>query len=203
MDLEFWENYYKSADFVTKESPFAEFCISNFDIKGNLIELGCGNGRDAAFFASHGIDVIGIDQCHNAIERLNELRIPKAIFKVADFTNLLDTEQYDNIYSRFTLHSVEEEAQERVISWASKVLNNGFFGIEVRSVNDSLFGKGSPGGRNIWITDHARRFVEIKDLRNSLITNGFQIIYELESNGLAIYKNEDPVVIRIVAKIKR
>lgn len=201
MDKEYWENYYKNAKLVTEESPFAKFFVSNFKIEGTLIELGCGNGRDAAYFASKDIQVLGTDQCHSSIGRLNELNLPNAIFEVADFTNLSTEKQFDNIYSRFTLHSVEEDAQERVIAWASKAIRNGYFAIEVRSVKDSFCGQGELVGKNTWFKDnHSRRFVECSELHKSLVKHGFEIIYEIESNGLAVYKNEDPVVIRVIAR---
>lgn len=201
MDLEYWESYYKKNKMDMRPSPFANFLTSNYKLDGNIIELGCGNGRDAVYFAKNGSDVIGVDQCQITIDRLNKIGILNTKFIADDFTNLSLLQEYHNIYSRFTLHSIDSESELRTIKWASKVLNSGVFAIEVRSVKDDLFGQGELIAKNTWFTDHARRFVNFEEIKNILITNGFYIIYEEESRGLAPYKNEDPVVIRIIAKI--
>ena len=200
MDKEYWEKYYKEARLITAPSQFAVFVVENFSLSGNLIELGCGNGRDTAYFASHGLNVLGIDQCNNSVNRLNELNIVNAKFEKDDFTNLNSQRKFDNIYSRFTLHSVNVESERRTIKWAAKAINGGFFAIEVRSTKDDFFGKGKLIKKNTWFTDHARRFVDFKEIKDTLIKNGFSIIFEKESRGLAPYRNEDPVVIRIIAK---
>ena len=200
MDIEYWENYYKEKKMVTKPSSFAKFLTSNYKLDGNIIELGCGNGRDAVHFAKEGLDIVGVDQCQVAIDELNKMGIPNTKFILDDFTNLGFSKEYHNIYSRFTLHSIDSESELRTIKWASKVLNGGVFALEVRSVKDDLFGQGKRIAKNTWFTDHARRFIDFDEIKETLIKNSFSIVYEEEGRGLALYKNEDPVVIRIIAR---
>ena len=46
-----------------------------------LIELGCGNGRDSLFFAKNGINVTGIDASETAIDELrNTVELDNCIF---------------------------------------------------------------------------------------------------------------------------
>ena len=40
------------------------------------------------------------------------------------------------------------------------------------------------------------------NLLNRIENSGFEIMYKIEDKGLAIYKDEDPVVIRIIAQKK-
>ena len=53
---------------------------------------------------------------------------------------------------------------------------------------------------NAWFTDHYRRFINLEELINELEEIGFKILFQIESKGLAPYKDEDPVIIRAVCK---
>ena len=63
-------------------------------------------------------------------------------------------------------------------------------------------GKGEVISSNERSEGHYRRFIDFNELKSRLIDAGFEIEESLESNGLAIYKDDDPVVIRIIAKKK-
>ncbi len=200
-DREYWENYYESHMDHGKPSSFANFVIETFQPTGSLIELGCGNGRDSIFFAMENLQVIGVDQCENVVQRLNFLNLPKAEFIKADFTKLTNHTRYDNIYSRFTLHSVNKADASRALNWAfSSLENNGYLFIEVRSIKDDLYGQGKQVAEDAWQTDHYRRFVKNEEFKAELEEIGFQIVYHKESRGLAPYKDEDPIAIRSVCK---
>ena len=76
---------------------------------------------------------------------------------------------------------------------------SGIFFSESRSVKSSL---GQSLDQDVYETDHKRRFIHKNDLIHQLESNGFTIENAIESNGLAIYKDDDPVVIRITARKK-
>lgn len=87
----------------------------------SIVELGCGNGRDALFFANKGMNVLAIDQCEEEIKFLsNKYKNLKNIaFRADDFTNLKDSNPpFDIVYSRFTLHSVSKEQETKTLMWA-------------------------------------------------------------------------------------
>lgn len=67
------------------------------------------------------------------------------------------------------------------------------------SINDPLAREGEVISPTERIHGHYRRFIVRDDLIQSLQTIGFSIDDAVESTGLAPYKNEDPVVIRIRA----
>lgn len=201
MDKAYWESYYAHVSFKSNPSDFAQFLFNEYSLKGSIIELGCGNGRDSIFFSSKGLEVIGVDQCTYSIHKLNELYNPKINFIVDDFTNLNNDIKAINIYSRFTFHSIDMESAQRTIKWAAKTIQGGYFAIEVRSVKDDLYGEGEKIGKDTWFTDHTRRFVRLNEIINDLKSVGFRILFSKESKGLAIYKDEDPVIIRIIAQL--
>ena len=54
-------------------------------------------------------------------------------------------------------------------------------------------------GKNEFVTDHYRRFINKKDLFNQFNKN-FEILYLNESKGFSKFKKEDPCLIRMIAK---
>ncbi|MEP2025932.1 MAG: class I SAM-dependent methyltransferase [Reichenbachiella sp.] len=199
-DKEFWEDFYSNKKGTLEPSPFATFVFYEIGIKGTIVELGCGNGRDSLFFSDEGLNVFGIDQCQTTISRLNDLGRKNSRFEVKDFTSLGDLGQFDNVYSRFTLHSVSKNQATDTLNWAYSALKvGGKFCIEVRSINDELFGQGTEVEKDAFVTDHYRRFVRLDEMVDELNSIGFKIEFSTESKGLAVYKDEDPSVIRIIA----
>jgi SAM-dependent methyltransferase len=201
--LNFWENYYSNHQIPTDESFFARFVIPFLNEGDTLFEIGCGNGRDSVFFAKQGMKVTAFDQCEKEVGFLNDefSDLKDLLFKAGDFTNLGEQGKVKNIYSRFSLHSVALEKEINTLNWASRSLEeNGLFFIEVRSVFDELCGEGTEVAKNSYVTDHYRRFLEIEPFAQRLEEAGFKILYKLQSKGLAPYKTEDPVVIRIIAQ---
>jgi len=205
-DKEYWSKYYKKL--IEKKanltpSPFAEHIVNNGIIQKNnsLIELGCGNGRDAIFFAKKQIFVTAIDQCANTTKILNNYKNINAY--PADFTNMNNlSEKTDVIYSRFTMHSVDEKGEDSTLKWVfENLLSGGVFCIEARTIKDPLCGRGEDKGNNIWFyNNHHRRFIDANYFKNKLIKNGFAIEFYKESNGFAKYKDEDPIVLRAIVR---
>lgn len=200
--LNYWEEYYKNNQDPVDESPFARFVVPFLKNGGSLYELGCGNGRDSIFFEKFGVNIVAFDQCENEINYLNDKYKSDSIsFEDGDFTALGKKDPSDSIYSRFTLHSVNEEQEVQTLKWAHDTLkDNGLFFIEIRSVHDELFGQGDAVDGNSFVTDHYRRFVNFEDFVGRIEAVGFNVIYKLQSKGLAIYKTEDPMVIRVIAQ---
>lgn len=201
----YWENYYSKHREPSNCSPFAEF-VTPFLKSGNrLIEFGCGNARDSKHFAQQGVSVLAIDQCENEIVYLSEKfkETENLNFLAEDMTNLSELEKSDFLYSRFTIHAIDKKGEEKLIKWASNNLkSNGLFFVEVRSVKDELYGVGEALADNAFFSDHYRRFIVLEELNNRFSDNGFEVLYSLESKGLAPYKTEDPVVIRMIVQKK-
>tara|TARA_B110000285_G_scaffold206038_1_gene244267 strand:+ start:13 stop:654 length:642 start_codon:yes stop_codon:yes gene_type:complete len=205
-DKKYWSNYY--GELLSKQkhltpSPFAQFLIENNYLTRakTLIELGCGNGRDALFFAKKNIKVTAIDQCSNTTELLNTHE--NILSFSADFTKLENlSEKVNIVYSRFTLHSINEQDESETLNWAFENLTaGGFFCIEVRTTKDPLCGKGEDKGNNIWFhNSHHRRFLEAESFKLKLENIGFKTELFIESNGFAIHNDEDPIVLRAIVK---
>ena len=208
-DKEYWENYYSQRTAEINPSLFAQYVKENvIQNHKSIIELGCGNGRDAIYFAANSFEVVAVDQVSNEIEflkyRYNQLK--NIDFECTDFTNLDNSRKFDLVYSRFTLHSITENQENHVIDWAFENLNaNGKFCVEVRGQKNEIFGKGTPveNQANAYIfDDHYRRFLNLETFVNKLITIGFVIEFSAEEKGFAPYKRTDETYIRVIAAKK-
>ena len=116
--------------------------------------------------------------------------------------SIYDTNKFDVVYSRFSMHAIDEEQETILLSNVFKCLKNeGILAIEVRSIHDELYGKGCCVGRNSYVFEnHYRRFIDINELISKLIESGFDIQYAEENVDFAPFKNSNPKIIRIVAR---
>lgn len=203
-NTDYWNQYYQNKICSTEPSPFAKYVSTLVDAGKTMVDLGCGNGRDTIYFAGRGMKMTAIDLSDSAISILKQQSIPNTEFICADFVNQPDPHGngYDYAYSRFTIHSINQ-TQERILlrSIFGALRHGGKFFIEVRSIHDPLFGRGEALERNACFYDnHYRRFIVLDELKTGLQEFGFQIEYAQEKTGFAPYGNDDPPVIRIVAK---
>ena len=205
MNKTYWEKYYKSHSIPDEPSLFARFVLKNYlNDNESLIELGCGNGRDSIFFARHCINVVAIDQCAVELSNLEKLGLPKNLkFVCNNFVELGDGKEVDNVYSRFTLHSISEKEEDLVINWVRKnIKKGGKLFIEVRGKANELYGLGKPvcGEKDAYVHDnHYRRFIDLDNLSKKLRDNDFTIISAEEKSGFAPFKNTNYKFIRIIA----
>ena len=208
MFRDYWDRFYaKPHPELQEPSPFARFCLDKIPADGVLFELGCGNGRDALYFARNGVTVTACDQSTTAIERLTAIVASSDGWRVAPrfivrrFEDLADDGPYAVIYSRFTLHTVDGPTASDALRWAHRNLaSGGSLLIEARTVKDALHGMGEPAGRDAYIHDgHYRRFVRTEELTEELEALGFAIDQVVEGNGMATFGSDDPVVVRAVA----
>lgn len=199
----YWQSYYRTHRDPGSNTAFSQFCLDKFlSGCGSLLEIGCGNGRDAVFFAANGLDVTALDQIGEEIDYLNRTRATdKLRFIEADISEPLNVGSFDCIYMRFSLHSVSAGVQERFLSGLNGHLNEGgLYLVEARSVKDDMYSAGVQISKDENITDHYRRYIDKEALASTLKNLGHRIIYQTESRGLAKYGDEDPVVIRIASQ---
>lgn len=210
MDKNYWKTIYSKQSKDEQPSLFAQYVNKAIGIEGKrIIELGCGNGRDAIYFAnSEAAKVDAIDQCDNIIEllQIRYQQINNLSFQCCDFTNMKDkanNEKYDLVYSRFTLHSISKEEEKQVLCWAfHNLIPNGTLCIEVRGQKNEIFRVGKPveGEPDAFIlNNHYRRFIHFETICKELESIGFYLAYAKEKKGFAPYNGEDETYIRIIA----
>lgn len=198
----YWDNYYKHSKSPIKPSKFSIFCkkyLKHF--KGTLYDVGCGNARDTIYFSKFKIKSMGVDLSKSIIKKNKErFKIIKDAFIHKDFSNLNFVNKEDDvaIYSRFSLHSINQKRQKIFFSNIKKLKNIKILMIEVRTVYDELYGKGKKLSKFEYFDTHYRRFLIPLDLKK-IISKSFKIKYFKVSRNFAKYKNENPKVLRIIA----
>lgn len=196
-DQAYWDQFYLSNQLEREPSSFAKHVQGRF-VKGGMdvLELGCGNGRDSLFFAQKNARVTALDLSSKSIEGLAGMGARNVEFRNQDFSSLDNFSQQDCVYSRFTMHSIDEETERRVFEQLPNVLKaGGYFVMEARSTKDETLEK-------VFGKDHFRRYLDFEETVEKLGKLGFSFEEKIESQGLAPYKEEDPFLIRIVAKLR-
>lgn len=200
----YWESFYKKNDAPQEQSSFAEFISQRFSDIKNIIDVGCGNGRDSIFFASLGYNVIGIDRSNIAISLFKKESLRRKV-KICnfyekdiietDFFQIFDENKIDPcetiIYSRFFLHAIGEEAEQELLKSSLRMMRKGtILCLEFRSTEDKTINKVFP--------HHYRRFIETSTMKEKCISLGMRIDYAVSGRGIAPYKGEDPFVSRLI-----
>jgi adenylylsulfate kinase-like enzyme/2-polyprenyl-3-methyl-5-hydroxy-6-metoxy-1,4-benzoquinol methylase len=202
---EHWNAYYKTAAAPRNASTFATRVADTLGpTRARLLEVGCGNGRDASFFAASGHDVVAIDASVGAIENCRQQHAGSGVaFHAGTLDALAPSlgEGFDVVYSRFCLHAMTRDEEAAFIGGARGMLRpGGRLFIECRSINDPLARKGEIISPTERIFGHYRRFIVRDELRASLEAARFAIEDEVEQSGLAVHGDDDPVVIRMTAR---
>jgi len=166
-----WETFYKNHKFK-EPSSFAKFCEP---LLNNVVELGCGEGRDIRYFISKGINAVGVDPAFGG----------DYVLKQTAEKHIKETESPYCVYTRFFWHAIPRRTQLKILKWAK-----GFLFIEARTTQDKP--------KNIYGA-HKRYLVDVPQLVKDLKSNNFQILHLEEGIGFAKHKSEDPHIVRVIA----
>ena len=110
------------------------------------------------------------------------------VFEEGDFC-YYNKDEFDLIYSRFTLHSITDDQRLKFLSSIKK--SGTYLCIEARSDKDiNNFREHGD--------DHYRNFINFESLTTTLKELKFNILFSKEDNGFAPYKNENPLCVRFI-----
>ena len=208
MDKEYWNRFYEKPSVRAFPSNFANFVSGFFSERGTLIEFGCGNGVDSKFFSEQGWDVFASDVSLRGLEVASAvapesadssiLRFDEVDVGTSSINTYLDQMKLDTaekkpvvIYSRFFLHSLDESEFENFIVTSGKLGSSFYHAHEFRV----------PADEERWKTfsDHRRVFRKVEDVRDRLLMQfEGRVLLEIESAGLAVFGDEDPIVGRLI-----
>ena len=202
--VHYWDEYYKKDAAPSFPSPFAEYVANKLSTKQNILEIGCGNGRDSKYFSSKGHHVTGLDKSAEAIELCKNLYSSDEPIKffygtITDIAKI-NKKKFDLIYSRFVIHAMSLNEELEMLKISYKLLKkNGKLFIECRSTNDPLSQKGEILSHTERVFGHYRRFIILDEFIQRLVQIGFVVVEAIENIGLAKFGEEDPMVIRVKA----
>jgi SAM-dependent methyltransferase len=97
-----------------------------------VLEIGCGNGRDATEIIRRTSDYLGIDVSEKLIE-LARVKVPGGRFKVVDIESFVFPRGFDIIFAFASLIHVPKEAFKEILSVSYHALNpDGVFRISLK-----------------------------------------------------------------------
>ena len=121
-----------------------------------VLDLGCGNGRHAIYFAREGFDASGIDISATAIDWAKDWAMREGLqidFRVGDITQLpYPDASFDVIVSHGVLDHVPMKDARLAVSEAARIMRPaGLFYFDLKSADDLEFGVGKPAGKNTFV----------------------------------------------------
>jgi SAM-dependent methyltransferase len=203
----YWANFYAHHSY-TSGSSFFEFVDGREDTPATVVDIGCGDGRDALAFGGSGRRVLGLDQSPVGIDHATA-RAAKAHLEdtvsfrecdVADTAALGEALQHAMdptdgpvlYYLRFFLHAIDESTQRGLLDAIGTHARPGdSFAAEFRTDKDEPNTKVHRG--------HYRRYQNAEAFLDDLRARGWEVTHQEEGTGLSPYGEEDPVLCRVVA----
>lgn len=205
---EFWDTVYKKRNIPDYPSQYAISLMPELQPCSNILDIGCGNGRDALFFSQHGHQVVGIDGSKAGINAALENALGHGLHASFLQVNIYEPGSYnkfnehhrecfDAIYARFFIHAIDYSGEMSFWQIAKSCLNkNGRIYIEARTVNDPFRVSGKKISESESISGHYRRFIEPSILIKNAEDAGFSLVYKVVGQGMAKFREEDPEVVR-------
>jgi tetratricopeptide (TPR) repeat protein/SAM-dependent methyltransferase len=205
----YWRQFYRDHQ-IEGGSSFANFVFQRFPEPRQVIELGCGTGRDSVFLAGRGHRVVAADRSPEAIERGREARAHAAVdgldFAVVDASDRAQLASFLTgipaaagaellVYLRFFLHSIPEAVEDIIFGALTDLLPAGFrVCAEFRTAEDERRAK--------VFGDHYRRYLDEEAFVTKLSERwGFEIEHLEAGTGLSPYQGEDPHLARVIARL--
>lgn len=124
-----------------------------------LLDLGCGDGRDAVFFADKGLAVTAVDFSESG---LNKLKAKNGKIKclLKDIRKMnFNKNSFEVIFAHLSLQYFDDRTTEKIFEKAYRILKKGgLFFVKCKSADDPLFGQGKKIGENMYRKGHLRHF---------------------------------------------
>jgi len=163
-------------------SPLSVLAKDYFPEKSELLELGCGVGRDAVVFQDAGHAVTATDSSEVVIvQNKDKFDEGGVIFDVLDMQHELpyDSNRFDVVYANLSLHYYLDGKTKEIIEEISRVLKaGGIFAFACKSHDAQRTAGADVVESNVYVakSGHVTHMFSI-DYSKSLLKNDFTIEY--------------------------
>jgi len=184
-------------------SPLAELTEHYFVDTSNILELGCGVGRDAEFFVNCGHSVVATDSSIVVIEQDRQHFANIGIqFDVLDMRGALPyiNDTFDVVYANLSLHYYSHKDTKRIVQNIKGVLKaGGVLVFSCKSVENLELGSGDEVEEGVFVSDsgHVRHLFS-EEYTRRLLKGLFEIEYLDVTDE--VYNGQESSVLRCVAK---
>ncbi len=165
------EKYLKDSKKLTppERLPFAKLLPKG----GSILDVGCGGGRDAEFFAKRGLKVTGTD-ISDVLIKLARKQIPKATFICEDILkSKFPKNSFDGIWAQaILLHLKRNDVPKALKKFHSILKPGGMLHIRVKKGKGEEFVKEKLSGWN----ERFYTYFTKKEMEDMLKKAGFKIV---------------------------
>jgi SAM-dependent methyltransferase len=119
-----YDKYYETVDLFGKPYPELIEFYTNVKVKGNLLDLGCGQGRDSIPLAKLGFNVTGIDNSKVGIDQLNIIAIKENLPLIGIVDDIYSFSNF-NLFEFILLDSMfhfAKKDKEKEISFLERLI---------------------------------------------------------------------------------
>lgn len=167
-------------DFSTEPTEFAGKVARLFQKTSQILELGCGLGNDAVYFAKLGHNVLATDFSDVIIRKDKQTYkdVSSLRFKLVDSSKPLPfkDQKFDVIYARLSLHYFNEQTTRKVFKEISRILKNGgLLCFICKSVNDPLYGQGEEIEKDTFLFENHIRHFFSEEYTKKLLKENYQV----------------------------
>lgn len=176
---ESYNKYYQTENLFGEAYPELINLFAGYPRKGKVLDLGCGQGRDAIPLARLGFSVIGIDSSKVGIEQMNQIAksqnldlkgVVSDIFEFENFT------EYDFVLLDSMFHFTKKDRKKET-EFIKKILAEIKDGcLLIVCIQDT--------GKKVKILNET---IDYENQVNRLIDNKFKYVFEDSESG---YKSE-------------
>ncbi len=207
--LRAWSDYHsgpRGAEIPQDPSPFALWVAAQLEPGARVVELGCGNGRDAVYLAQQGHPVTAYDFTRDAVERTRQLAQARGVKLPARMLNLQDARATlttaarlahrggtRDIVARGMLDTLDADGRSLLWRFASMSQRRGgrtFVEFRTPQSRGERPGSGAPAPT---VLDPE---VAVQEISRA----GGRVVDRSSGRGLARLGREDPHVCRLVAR---
>ncbi|HVT01187.1 MAG TPA: class I SAM-dependent methyltransferase [Patescibacteria group bacterium] len=182
-------------------SSFAKEIESLIPKNSKVIEFGCGNGVDAAYFAECGHNVLATDFSESAIDADKKKfgSVNNLSFQVFNLENSFNFDNdFDLVYARLSLHYFVDQKTKEIFGEISNILSpSGIIAFICKSTKDPLYGKGREIEKDMYEADHIRHFFS-KDYALECLGDRFRV--EKVEEGEENFYNSPSAYVKVIAR---
>jgi 2-polyprenyl-3-methyl-5-hydroxy-6-metoxy-1,4-benzoquinol methylase len=182
-----YDKYYQKENLFGEPYPELIAFFADHPKKGKILDLGCGQGRDAIALARIGYSVTGIDNSKVGIDQMNQTGQDEKlnlIGQVGDIYDFNRFNEFDIVLLDSMFHFVRKD-KEKEVELIKKIVSEIKKGIlVVVCIQDT--------GKKVKILNHA---IDYEKQLNRLADKNFKYIFEDKESGHKSETNNTMIIV--------
>jgi tellurite methyltransferase len=195
-----YDQKYAQSDFYWGKKP-STFCLKVLELLPvdrpvRLIDIGCGEGRNAVFFARNGYQVTAFDLAASGVDKTRQLAAQAGVHVNAFKADMLEyrlTETFDVVFCHGCLQYVPQEMRQALLENYKQHTNSGGLNVLSAFIKKPFIGQAPDAEATTqkWVSGEL--FTHYDDWRLDFCT---EIIFDCMSSGVPHKHAMDQLIAR-------